>query len=146
MVLKEDHPKRYILAATSTGVTPYRAMTEELKRRMNANPSLRVVILQGGQRRDDILYRDEFLALAAQYPQVLFRSCLSREQADGLESHERLGYVQSAFPELSLNPNEDAVYLCGNPGMIDDAFAYLKDIGFAVQNIVREKYLSSGTV
>jgi NAD(P)H-flavin reductase len=44
---------------------------------------------------------------------------------------------------LSLNPDEDIVYLCGNPGMIDESFAYLKDKGFALQRIIREKYISS---
>jgi NAD(P)H-flavin reductase len=50
--------------------------------------------------------------------------------------------VQSSFPELDLNPEEDMVYLCGNPGMVDESFSDLKDRGFAIQRIVREKYIS----
>ena len=143
LILKDDVPKRYVLVATSTGVTPYRAMIAELKKRMLANPSLKVVILQGVQKREDILYNDEFLELATAFPQVVFRAHLSREQKENLLPHEYTGYVQSSFPELALNPEEDMVYLCGNPGMIDDAFTYLKDAGFAIQHIIREKYISS---
>ena len=143
LVLKEPGPKRYILVATSTGITPYRAMIEELKRRLSAEPTLNIVILQGVQRHEDVLYSDEFLALAQEYPRVSFRAHLSRPQEQSLLAHERQGYVQTSFPELALNPEEDIVYLCGNPGMIDDAFAYLKDLNFSIQQIVREKYISN---
>jgi ferredoxin-NADP reductase len=142
LTLKDEIPKRYILVATSTGITPYRAMITELKKRLESHPDLNIVILQGVQKREDVLYRDEFLALAAGSPRVIFRAHLSREQANGLAVHERTGHVQSSFPELALNPEQDVVYLCGNPGMIDDSFSYLKDIGFPMQQIIREKYIS----
>ena len=143
LILKDEIPKRYILVATSTGVTPYRAMIAELTERLNANPDLHVVILQGVQKREDILYAAEFSALATRFSRVTFRAHLSREQEIDSSAHEYPGHVQRSFPELSLNPEQDIVYLCGNPGMIDDAFAYLKDNGFAMQQIIREKYISS---
>ena len=142
LTLKDEMPKRYILVATSTGATPYRAMIAELKKRLQTNPELHVVILQGVQKREDILYQDEFLALAEFCPRVTFRAHLSRESEKDMKTHEYTGYVQSSFPELALNPEQDIVYLCGNPGMIDDSFAYLKDNGFAMQQIIREKYIS----
>ncbi len=142
LTLKDEIPKRYILVATSTGITPYRAMMTELQKRLQANPELHVVILQGVQKRGDILYNDEFLTLAASCPRVTFRAHLSRESEQGMKAHEYTGYVQNSFPDLALNPQEDVVYLCGNPGMIDDSFAYLQDNGFAMQQIIREKYIS----
>lgn len=142
LTLKEDQPKRYILAATSTGITPYRAMIDTLKTRLSQNPELRVVILQGVQKREDLLYIEEFHGFAEQHPQVTFRAQLSRENPENLQTHEYSGYVQHAFPELSLKPDEDIVYLCGNPGMIDEAFTFLKEKGFAMQQIIREKYIS----
>ncbi len=143
LVLKDQMPSRYILAATSTGITPYRAMISELKRRIDMNPLLHVVILLGVQTREDMLYGDEFLALEKHSPRITFRAYLSRESSDHLQSpHEHIGYVQHAFPSLALSPEHDHVYLCGNPAMIDDAFTYLKDQGFAMQNVIREKYIS----
>ncbi|WP_058442397.1 ferredoxin--NADP reductase [Legionella brunensis] len=142
LILKDELPKRYILVATSTGVTPYRAMIEELKRRLQVNPKLQVVILQGVQKHEEILYPQEFLAFANEYTQVIFRAHLSRETVN-LQPHEYPGYVQHAFPDLSLNPENDVVYLCGNPGMIDDSFNYLKEKGFSMQQIIREKYISA---
>lgn len=142
LILKDEMPTRYILVATSTGITPYRSMIPELTNRMQINPALQVVILQGVQKREDVLYSDEFLAFAARFPRVTFRAQLSREEQGNLSAHEHIGYVQSAFSELALNPQQDVVYLCGNPGMIDDAFAHLKETGFAMQQIIREKYIS----
>jgi ferredoxin-NADP reductase len=142
LILKDQDPKRYILVATSTGVTPYRAMIQELGRRINDQPNLEVVILQGVQRREELLYAAEFQALAQQHPQVTFKPCLSKLSTEELHNTEFGGYVQHVFPALQLNPQQDIIYLCGNPGMIDEAFNYLKDQGFAMQQIIREKYIS----
>lgn len=142
LILKDELPSRYILVATSTGITPYRAMIDALKERLERNPLLQVVILQGVQYRDEVLYRDAFLELATTYPNVIFRAQLSREAVVQSDQHEYAGHVQTAFPSLNLNPQEDLVYLCGNANMIDDAFTYLKEEGFETQQIIREKYLS----
>jgi ferredoxin-NADP reductase len=142
LTLKEEDPTRYIFIATSTGITPYRAMLPELNKRLLANPKLHVVILQGVQTHEDLLYHDEFLAFANTHPRVTYRAQLSREKPDALKANEYTGYVQNSFPELNLNPEEDMVYLCGNPGMVDESFSDLKDRGFAIQRIVREKYIS----
>ena len=142
LIFKDEVPGRYILVATSTGITPYRAMINELSKRLEQNPNLKVVILQGVQKREEILYPNDFMAFAKKFPQVTFRAHLSREIPEELQDNEYSGYVQHAFPELNLNPEQDVIYLCGNPGMIDEAFNTLKDEGFAMQQIIREKYIS----
>jgi ferredoxin-NADP reductase len=40
LVLKDEQPSRYILVATGTGVTPYRAMLNEIEKRLQIQPSL----------------------------------------------------------------------------------------------------------
>lgn len=142
LIFKDEVPGRYILVATSTGITPYRAMINELSKRLEQNPNLKVVILQGVQKREEILYPNDFMAFAKKFPQVTFRAHLSRELPEELQDNEYSGYVQHSFPELNLNPEQDVIYLCGNPGMIDEAFNTLKDEGFAMQQIIREKYIS----
>jgi len=142
LTLKAEDPKRYIFMATSTGITPYRAMLPELTKRLENDPELHVAILQGVQKRADILYHDEFIAWAKTSPRATYRAQLSRENPSELGEHEHAGHVQTAFADLHPNPEEDLVYLCGNPGMLDDAFSQLKERGFTVQRIVREKYIS----
>ncbi|MBS0358470.1 MAG: ferredoxin--NADP reductase [Proteobacteria bacterium] len=142
LVLREEKPARYIFVATSTGITPFRSMMPELARRMEKE-GLSVIQLLGVQKRVDLLYQDEFLKFAKQHPQYQFQAHFSRESAENLESHEHIGYVQTAFEHLNLDPTKDVVYLCGNPNMIDEAFNKLKELGFDSQNIRREKYISS---
>jgi ferredoxin-NADP reductase len=142
LTIKDEAFLRFILVATSTGITPYKAMLNKLGRRMEENPNFKVVVLQGVQKREDILYKNEFENFIKTYSNASFISCLSREVTPNEQEYEFRGYVQHAFPKLSLNPAEDIVYLCGNPGMIDDSFNYLKEQGFPVPQIIREKYIS----
>ncbi len=117
-------------------------MMPELKQRLLDNPNLEIVILQGVQNREDILYDEAFCQFASTHPRATFWTHLSRE-TQPLRAHEKPGYVQSSFDSLKLDPKEDMVYLCGNPAMIDESFAYLKEKGFEMQSIVREKYISA---
>lgn len=143
LLLKSNPHKRIILVATSTGVTPYRAMLPELRARLRSNPDLQVLILFGVQREEEALYKEEFIAFAREFPQqAQLRFQFSRSTGD-LALYQYKGYVQHAFPEIALNPEEDIVYLCGNPGMIDEAFEFLKLKGFAMPQIIREKYISA---
>lgn len=141
LVLREENPERYILIATSTGVTPYRAMLPELAKRL-INSDLEVILLLGIQTRTDLLYLEDFLAFAKQHPNFTFRAHYSRENLTDRQPYEFQGYVQSAFDELKLNVNTDIIYLCGNPNMIDNAFEQLKALGFDTKNVRREKYIS----
>jgi NAD(P)H-flavin reductase len=144
LILKEDMQKRYILVATSTGVTPYRAMLPELASRVKSDANFKCAILQGVQKHQDILYNNDFVAFADSSPgQAEFHAFLSRETNDNLAPNQHKGHVQDGFAALNLNPQQDIVYLCGNPAMIDDSFNLLQEQGFTTQNIIREKYISS---
>jgi ferredoxin-NADP reductase len=143
-VLRDDPPCRYVLAGTGTGVTPYRAMLPELEQRV-AGGKYEVDLLLGVWRREELLYGDEFLAIARRHPGFRFHACYSRELPASPEPWERRGYVQTMFPELNLDPARDVIYLCGNPNMIDEAMEHLRALNFPTRNLRREKYLPSRT-
>ncbi len=140
-VLRDEEPTRYVLVATGTGVTPYRSMLPLLEERIARGFSADVLL--GIWRREEALYADEFLALAKNQPGFTFHACYSQEMPDNLADHECQGYVQARMRQLNLNPDHDIVYLCGNPDMVDQAMAWLKELGFPVARIRREKYLPS---
>lgn len=144
-VLKDEQPNRYILIATGTGVTPYRSMLTEIKQRLNNNPSLEVVLILGVRNPSELLFGEEFASFAEQHSQFKFYACYSRatEIETDLKPYESIGHVQEVFRGLALNPAQDIVYLCGNPGMIDDSFAILTEQGFDRKSVKREKYLFS---
>lgn len=141
-----DANRRYLLLATGTGVTPYRAMLPQLEVQM-AQRGVDVVLLQGARSTTELLYGDEFRAYANAHPNFRYLPCLSRElpPEDSPHAHPdvRHGYVQNALAELLPNPANDIAYLCGNPDMVDANFETLKAAGLPISMIRREKYVSN---
>jgi len=143
LILKEEDKARTILVGTSTGITPYLAMLNQLQEKVQADPKHQVVIIQGVQTRDDVLYETLFLEAAALSDNIHYYQALSRETDIDAKPHEVLGRVQVKVSELKLTATSDVVYLCGNPSMVDETFEHLKTLGFDIKDIRREKYISS---
>jgi ferredoxin-NADP reductase len=137
----DEHP-RYLLLATGTGVTPYRAMLP-LIRKLLARGDREVVLLYGARTEAELLYSEEFEAFAEANPGFIYHGCLSREARAAPRPHDRSGHVQHVLAELGPQAERDIAYLCGNPNMVDAAFAALQEYGLPVKQIRREKYISS---
>ncbi|AND70752.1 phenol hydroxylase [Dyella thiooxydans] len=137
----DAHP-RYLLLATGTGVTPYRAMLPQLAEWL-APGGREAVLIYGARKEAELLYDEEFTAFAAGHPGFTYLSCLSREARAVPRATDRMGHVQTALPDLAPAAGRDIAYLCGNPNMVDAAFAALKEFGLPVPQIRREKYISS---
>jgi ferredoxin-NADP reductase len=141
-----DANRRYLLIATGTGVTPYRAMLPQLAG-LIAERGVEVVLLFGARNPEELLYGDDFRAFAAAHPGFRFVPCFSRElpAADSPQAHAdvRKGYVQDHIAEFAPQADGDIAYLCGNPNMVDACFEALKGHGLPIPHIRREKYVSS---
>lgn len=137
-----DANARYLLVATGTGVTPYRAMLPQI-RALAATRGCTFALVYGARTEAELLYGDEFEAFAREVPGFSFHPCFSRVPRAVPRPNDRNGRVQVALAELAPDPARDIAYLCGNPDMVDQAFALLKDAGLAVKDIRREKYVSS---
>ena len=141
-LMPNDSNQRYLLIATGTGVTPYRSMLPELARLIGER-NIEVVLLFGARTPLELLYGDEFAAFADAHPNFRFVPCYSRALPDAPRADDRRGYVQDALAEFSPDPSRDVAYLCGNPNMVDACFESLKEMGFPVPQVRREKYVSS---
>ena len=141
-VLKDDGHCRYVLLATGTGVTPYRAFLPELRRRLQ-DPKISVDLYLGVRNPAELLYGEEFFAMASEFSNFRFFPCYSRTMPETTGPSDRKGYVQEHLEEMQLDPGHDVVYLCGNPGMIDAAAEFCAKQGFPIANVRREKYVSS---
>jgi ferredoxin-NADP reductase len=137
----DAHP-RYLLLATGTGVTPYRAMLPQFTKLL-AKGDREVVLLYGARNETELLYGEEFEAFAQANPGFTFHGCLSRQPRATPRPHDRSGHVQGALAELAPAAARDIAYLCGNPNMVDAAFNTLKEFGLPIPQIRREKYISS---
>ncbi len=142
LVLPEELPGQLILAGTGTGIAPYRAMIPKLAQLAEQGQS--ISILMGARTHNELIYQEDFKLLTEKLPTIDYRICLSREKQANLQEIEFSGYIQQQFQSLSLQPDKDIVYLCGNPGMIDDAANMLKKEGFGTKQVRREKYVYSG--
>ena len=140
-LMDTDANRRYLLVATGTGVTPYRAMLPQLEKL--AARGAEVALVYGARNEAELLYAEEFEAFAQKNPHFHFYACLSRTPRAQPRAHDRNGRVQVALAELTPDPAHDIAYLCGNPDMVDQAFALLKDAGLPIPHIRREKYVSS---
>jgi ferredoxin-NADP reductase len=137
----DTHP-RYLLLATGTGVTPYRAMLPQFEKLL-AQGKREVVLLYGARNETELLYGEEFEAFAKANPGFTFHGCLSRQPRAVPRPGDRQGHVQTVLEELAPASARDIAYLCGNPNMVDAAFNALKEFGLPVPQIRREKYISS---
>jgi NAD(P)H-flavin reductase len=137
----DAHP-RYLLLATGTGVTPYRAMLPQFAKLL-AKGDREVVLLYGARSEIELLYGEEFEAFAQANPGFTFHGCLSRQPRALPRVTDRTGHVQGVLSELAPASARDIAYLCGNPNMVDIAFNALKEFGLPIPQIRREKYISS---
>ena len=137
-----DQNHRYLLIATGTGVTPYRAMLPLLEK-LIVERGIEIVLLFGARTPEELLYGDDFRAFADAHPQFRFVPCFSRELPTDPHPDVRHGYVQQFLGEFAPNPDTDIAYLCGNPNMVDACFEALKEAGLPIPQIRREKYVSS---
>lgn len=140
-LMETDQNHRYLLVATGTGVTPYRAMLPLLAK-LDARGA-EVALVYGARNENELLYGDEFEAFASEHPHFHFYPCFSRTPRAIPRPYDRNGRVHVALSELKPDAARDIAYLCGNPEMVDQAFAQLKEAGLAIHHIRREKYVSS---
>ena len=141
-LMDNDANGRYVLVATGTGVTPYRAMLPQLKA-LFAKRDIEVALIYGARNEAELLYGDEFEAFAHENPQFRFYACFSRTPRAAPRPHDRNGRVQVALEEIKPDAARDIAYLCGNPDMVDQSFNLLKEAGLPIPHIRREKYVSS---
>lgn len=139
--------KRYVLVATGTGVTPFRAMLSTIKQLIERH-NLEFILLLGVRNQEELLYATDFLNFCNQNSNFKFYPCYSRfdskEISNGLAPMQNVyhGYVQHQLATLNINPENDLFYLCGNPDMVDEALLILKNLQVPTKHIKREKYIS----
>ena len=129
-----DPAKEAVFIATGTGIAPFRAMTPDYLSHPYAN---RLTLLFGVRHERTIYYRDDFAALAGQYPNFRFWPTLSRPEPFWTG---RTGHVQAHLLEAIGERRDLDVYICGLKAMVDDVRAILKGLGCDRKQIIYEKY------
>lgn len=120
-----------ILVATGTGIAPFRGMLQE------PLPDAPVTLIFGVRYEQNLMYREEFEALAANAPNFRFLPVLSRGSEDW---KGRRGHVQQYVLEALGNKRDVNIYMCGMKAMVDDLRQQLKALGVDRKQIIYEKY------
>ncbi len=129
-----------LFVGTGTGVTPLRSM---LRDAVAKGDTRRLWLVFGVRTEADLIYRDEFDALAAAHPNVRVLYTLSRPSA---EWSGRTGYVQTHVEKLwreleAAGEGAPHVYICGLHRMVGAVRDLLrKDLGAAREQVHSERY------
>jgi len=117
------------LVSTGTGLGPFLSM---LRAKGGLERFSKVVVVHGAPTRDRLAHADEVRALAGTH-RGIYVPCVSREEptAEGVRGRVTEALTSGALEERSgssIDKNAH-VLLCGNPAMIDDMVALLRERG-----------------
>lgn len=125
--------KDLFLVCTGTGVAPFRSMVRHIYQQGIAHQQVYLVF--GCRYLRDLLYADEFRALAATEPSFHYHPTLSREDWEG-----RRGYVHEVYTDLLQHQPAASFFLCGWKDMIHQAREKIMALGYTKQDIHFELY------
>jgi ferredoxin--NADP+ reductase len=128
--------KDVVLVATGTGLAPYMSM---LRTVLPQHGERRIAVLLGARHSWDLGYHAELVAMQRLCPTFSYHPTISRPEDEPVPWTGRTGYVQDLWRGgvvsgcWGYHPTADnsSVFLCGNPGMVDEMLAELTDEGFA---------------
>lgn len=133
--------RNHVMVATVTGVAPYVSMIRQFlhDRATGAGQAdYRFFVLEGASHQDEFGYDTELRTLSAAHPDVIeFVGTVSRPWSDRNAGWTGpIGRVNVLIEEYldrwGLAKEDTTVYLCGNPGMIEDARERLAPRGWSV--------------
>lgn len=123
-----------ILVATGTGIVPFRAMLQDL---YGKGTERAVTLIYGTRHAENLLFRDEFEAMAAAYANFRFIPTVTRPEAGWTGA---TGRVQPLLMEAMGERRDVQVYVCGLREMVDSVRALAKERGLERRQIIYEKY------
>lgn len=114
----------HVLVGTVTGVAPFVSMVRNaIHEKMRGH---HFFVMEGASHQDEFVYDAELERLSENYPEMItFIPTVSRPQAE-----RNMGWngatgrvntlVEDYLAKWSLPKEDTLIYLCGNPGMIED--------------------------
>jgi ferredoxin--NADP+ reductase len=141
------HTTHHVMVATVTGIAPYVSMIRQFLRDTPSAGSgaraKRFYVLHGASYHDEFIYDRELARLSETIPHVIqYVPTVSRPR-DARNTTWRgvTGRANEVLEEhlnrWSLPTADTTIYLCGHPGMIDDASTRLAPRGWS---IAKEQY------
>ena len=131
----------HVMVGTVTGVAPYVSMIRQaLREKVRGH---HFFVMEGASHQDEFVYDSELERRAAELPDMItYVTTVSRPQAE--RNHSWAGptgrvnlLVEEYLAKWSLPKDDTIIYLCGNPGMIEDVKERLGPKGW---NVIEERF------
>ncbi len=120
--------------ATGTGVAPFKSMIDTL---LHNGTSVDVLLLYGARQEDEIIYGKHFRHLAEKHENLMYVPTLSRPP-DGWTGHR--GYVQTLVEKYVQRYEDEEIYLCGVPEMVNEVKGMFLKMGAPRERVHTEKW------
>ena len=114
-----------VFVATGTGLAPFISM---IRTPQTWKPGRTVTLLHGVRYAADLAYRQELSDFKPDNGRFIYHPVVSRDpEFPGFHGH-----VQKLFEEgvVTLNPERDHLFLCGNPGMVESMEKFAVERGY----------------
>lgn len=125
-----------LMLAGGTGLAPFLAMLETIRRRGDVQP---VHLVYGVNREEDLVMTDALEATAAALPFFSFTACLAQPR----NPFPNTGYVTDFIDPAHFHGGDVDMYLCGPPPMVEAAERVLAERGVKPAGVFYEKFLAS---
>ncbi len=109
--------------ATGTGIAPLRSMIDTM---YDDGQDVPIHLYFGVRKEEDLIYDDHWRRLAKEHEKFEYTPTLSRP-VNGW--HGEQGYVQRLVKERVSSWNNEEVYICGIPEMVDEVREMFMDMG-----------------
>jgi NAD(P)H-flavin reductase len=139
-VVRDDAQPHLVFVGTGTGIAPLRSMILDLERR--GQGARKMTLFFGVRYDDDLMYHDEFLAMAEKHPDTFtYHPTISRPNgATGASWPGHTGRVTAILPKLFGDPAGVTAYLCGSKEMLKDVTEILVGLGLDKKFVKREQF------
>jgi len=130
------------LLAAGSGITPMMSIAKSV---LNSNDTSKVLLIFGNKTVEEVMYRNELLALQEQYPDrfllewVYSRANVPRTQFGRIDKGIINHFFKNTYSHLSF----DDYFVCGPEDMINTSLSTLEALGVDEDRIHFERFVSN---
>jgi Na+-transporting NADH:ubiquinone oxidoreductase subunit F len=134
--LRPDTDRDLILVATGSGIAPVRGMLRDLCDQRDMDRA--IVLFFGCRHREDLIFHEEFVELARQYPGFVYHPTLSQPAAGSWGG--MTGRVTAHLAHYLPSVDGRTAFVCGSKAMLKDVGDILVGLGMDKKKIKKEQF------